>query len=131
MLKANKKILTIGLIVLTAFVAAGCGTTHSPAPSQPAQQSQSQQSAQQPVPTPTQPQTASTDGKALYDSNCASCHGAAGVGGSASAVNDGKKAEDVVKVIKDGMEPVMPAYKGQLNDTQVQAIAIYVAGLKK
>lgn len=126
MFKAKKKVLTLGLIVLTALVAVGCGTTQSPAPSQP---TQPQPSAQQTPPT--QPQTASTDGKALYDTNCAGCHGAAGAGGSASAINDGRKAQDVATIIKNGLDPVMPAFKDKLNDAQVQAIANYVATLKK
>lgn len=82
-------------------------------------------------PSTQQPQVASTDGKALYDTNCASCHGAAGAGDSASALNTGKKVQDVADVTKNGMEPVMSAYKGTLTDAQIQSIATYVASLKK
>ena len=81
---------------------------------------------------------ADPDGKALYDSKCAMCHGKDGVAkpmakGSANlndpayqAAND---AAAITKVVNDGKNK-MPAYKGKLTDPEIQAIVAHVKTLK-
>ena len=81
---------------------------------------------------------AEPDGKALYESKCAMCHGKDGVAkpmakGSAN-LNDPayQQANDVAaiaKVTSEGKNK-MPAYKGKLTDAEIQAIAAHVKTLK-
>ncbi len=79
------------------------------------------------------------DGKALFGSKCASCHGPDGKG----QTNMGKKlgAKDlttlneseaaIAKAIEQGKPPKMIAYKGKLTDEQIKTLAAYVkAGVK-
>lgn len=84
------------------------------------------------------PALAQADGKALYESKCAMCHGKDGVAkpmakGSAN-LNDPafQKANDlaaVVKVTAEGKNK-MPAYKDKLSEAEIQAIAAHVKTLK-
>jgi cytochrome c6 len=81
---------------------------------------------------------AEVDGKALYESKCAMCHGKDGVAkpmakGSAN-LNDPafQKANDaaaIAKVATEGKNK-MPAYKGKLSDAEIQAVAAHVKTLK-
>lgn len=80
---------------------------------------------------------AAEDGKALYDSKCAMCHGKDGV---AKAMAKGSKnfndpafqkemsAESIEKVTTDGKNK-MPAQKGKLSAEQIKAIADYIKTL--
>lgn len=103
----------------------GCSSNQSP--QQPSTQTpQTTQQAQNPQST-----SGTADGKALYDANCASCHGAEGKGGSASALNTGGKLSDVITTTKNGIDPVMPSYKTKLNENEIKAIGDYVVSLKK
>ena len=76
------------------------------------------------------------DGKALYQSKCAMCHGADGV---AKVMAKGSRnlnspefqktsAEDITKLVTDGKNK-MPAFKEKLKPEEVQAIATYVKTL--
>lgn len=112
-----KKICQIGLLFLP-LVIIGCATSGSPSSSAPT-------SSQA-----TQSQT-SLDGKTLYTTNCASCHGKNGEGDSASALNTIQNTQDIINTTKNGMNPVMPGFASQLNDAQAKAIADYVVSLKK
>ena len=86
----------------------------------------------------TLPAAAEVDGKALYESKCAMCHGKDGVAkpmakGSAN-LNDPayQKANDaaaIAKVVTEGRNK-MPAYKGKLTDAEIQAVAAHVKTLK-
>lgn len=78
--------------------------------------------------------SAEEDGKALYASKCAMCHGKDGVGNAMSKgsrhMNDAEfqksmTVEDIVKVITDGKNK-MPPNKDKLTAEQIQAIAAHV-----
>ena len=66
------------------------------------------------------------DAAALYESNCAACHGAAGKGGSGPAIA-GKPA-DVVAAVVDMHPKPMNAIK--LSADEVKAVAGHVAAMK-
>lgn len=84
------------------------------------------------------PASAEVDGKALFESKCAMCHGKDGVAkpmakGSAN-LNDPayQKANDaaaIAKVVTEGRNK-MPAYKGKLSEAEIQAVAAHVKTLK-
>jgi mono/diheme cytochrome c family protein len=81
---------------------------------------------------------AADDGKTLYDSKCAMCHGKDGVAksmakGSAN-LNDPKwqeanSVDAIAKTITDG-KGKMPAEKDKLTADQIKAIAAYVKTIK-
>ncbi|HSC91230.1 MAG TPA: c-type cytochrome [Gaiellaceae bacterium] len=72
----------------------------------------------------------STDGKTLFTTNCASCHtlAAAGTSGNVGPNLDQAKPPKalVVDRVTNG-KGVMPSFKGQLTDAQIQAVAEYVS----
>jgi len=123
-----KKYLMIALLVATAAVVAGCGSTKTlaptPTPTTPVPTTQST-----PAPTSSSP-TTTVKGKDVYDKSCASCHGAEGAGASAPTLNNGKTQSNVLNIVKKG-KGSMPAYAGQLSDAEIQAVSQYVADLKK
>jgi cbb3-type cytochrome c oxidase subunit III len=74
--------------------------------------------------------TTSTNGKTIFTSSCGSCHtlGAAGTHGTVGPNLDKLKpafARVKKQVINGGA--IMPAFKGKLTDTQITAVAKYVA----
>lgn len=74
--------------------------------------------------------TAAVDGKAVFESNCASCHTlkAADASGSFGPNLDDLKpdAATVQKQVENGGGG-MPAFKGQLSNAEIAAVAAYVA----
>lgn len=74
--------------------------------------------------------TASADGKAVFAANCASCHtlAAADASGSFGTNLDELKpdAATVSAQVKAGGGG-MPAFEGQLDDAEIQAVSDYVA----
>lgn len=128
-----KKYVLIGLLAgSTALV--GCGTTPAPAPQPPVVKNAatpSQSSA--PPPTTSQSTTPKTpvSGNDVFDKNCAGCHGPAGAGATAPALNtEARTQAEVVDITKKG-KGTMPGYAKVLSDNEIQAVAQYVAGLKK
>ncbi len=69
-------------------------------------------------------------GRAIYGSSCASCHGAAGGGGSGPKLADGAAAAaypdlaDQMALVAEG-KGRMPAFVGRLDDDQIRAVVRY------
>ena len=85
-------------------------------------------------------------GKAVFDTNCSSCHGATGAGdGPAGAALNPKPASfatsalDEAAMLKmvteggaaNGRSPLMLAWKGTLNEKQIADVVAYVRSFKK
>lgn len=88
-------------------------------------------------PVPAAPSAEYMAGKALFEANCASCHGMMGEGNrdmGSPRLNDaiwlygGDKAT-VVKSITFARAGVMPAWKNRLSDDSIKMAAIYVHSL--
>jgi len=83
--------------------------------------------------------SAAEDGKALFESKCAMCHGKDGVAkpmakGSAN-LNDPAwqaktKVEAVEQRVTEGKAPLMKPFKDKLTPEQIKAVAEYVKTLK-
>jgi len=68
-------------------------------------------------------------GKAVFADNCATCHGSAGTGGNGGPdLTNRPAAKQVASVIKQVTNGGggMPAFKGQLTNAQIAAVAAYV-----
>lgn len=82
-------------------------------------------------------QTMVTQGKAIYDSNCAVCHGAEGKGsvdtGAPNLTDDtwlfGGDRDVVRATVRDGRAGVMPAWDTKLGNERVMLLASYVYSL--
>jgi mono/diheme cytochrome c family protein len=79
------------------------------------------------------------DGKALYESKCAMCHGMDGVpkkmGAGSKHFNDpawkkGETVEGIVKITHEG-KGKMKGMKDKINDADAKAIAEYILTLAK
>lgn len=76
----------------------------------------------------------SKEGNAIYQENCASCHGVKGEGNydfGAPALNDaiwlyGKERETVYDVIYNGRLGVMPYWSEKLSDSTIRKLTLYV-----
>ncbi|MCA0425212.1 MAG: cytochrome-c oxidase, cbb3-type subunit III, partial [Proteobacteria bacterium] len=74
---------------------------------------------------------------ALFAENCAACHGEGGKGGldlGAPSLTDravlyGQDPDSVEQTLKHGRRGMMPAWAGRLSDTDINLLALYVAGL--
>jgi mono/diheme cytochrome c family protein len=83
------------------------------------------------------------DGKALYDANCASCHGKDGTGNTAMGKKKGCKDyndaavqakftdAEATKAIKQGIPDKMKAYGDKLSDADVAALVARIREFKK
>lgn len=87
--------------------------------------------------TPAMPSAAWLRGQAVFDANCASCHGAGGGGNrelGAPRLDDaiwlygGDKAS-VVETVTNARAGVMPTWKHRLSDDNQRMVAIYVHSL--
>lgn len=85
------------------------------------------------------PVFAAEDGKALFDSKCAMCHGSDGVakkmGTGSKNFNDAEwkktaTADGIIKITKEG-KGKMKGLGEKLNDAQMKAVADYVLTLAK
>jgi cytochrome c553 len=68
-------------------------------------------------------------GKVVFADNCATCHGSAGTGGNGGPdLTNRPAAKQVASVIKQVTNGGggMPAFKGQLTNAQIAAVAAYV-----
>jgi sulfite dehydrogenase len=74
--------------------------------------------------------SAAADGRALFTSNCGTCHtlAAAGTSGQVGPKLDGLKLEaaSVESTMRSG-SGVMPSFKGKLSDPEIAAVAAFVA----
>lgn len=76
-------------------------------------------------------------GKALFEANCAACHGADGRGnremGAANLTSAnwvyGSDEATIIETIANGRGGVMPGWTGRLDETTVKALTIYVHAL--
>ena len=76
------------------------------------------------------PAKVGNDGKAIFQANCSSCHtlkAADASGTIGPSLDQLKPAESVVQHQVEVGGGVMPAFKGKLTDTQISAVAKYVA----
>lgn len=71
-----------------------------------------------------------TAGRAVFASNCSTCHGAAGTGGNGgpdlTSRPAAKQVSAVVKQVGNGGGG-MPAFKGQLTSKEIADVAAYVS----
>jgi mono/diheme cytochrome c family protein len=73
------------------------------------------------------PDVTGADGEAVFANNCASCHGAEGAGGTAPALaGRGDLDENEVETIVRNGGGGMPAFEGQLEDDEIDAVVDYV-----
>jgi cytochrome c oxidase cbb3-type subunit 3 len=76
------------------------------------------------------------EARAVFEQNCAACHGADGQGLIGPNLTDGywlhgARPGEILKTISDGvMEKGMPAWKPVLGDARVKNLAAYVLSLK-
>ena len=74
-----------------------------------------------------------THGKAIFDQNCAACHGAAGAGGGVGPSLKGEKSKKdfnaTVAWIKNPAPPMPKLYPTPLKDGDVADVAAYVQSL--
>ena len=69
-------------------------------------------------------------GQAVYNTNCARCHGPGGGGGVGPALDDGQMTEkfpdieDQIEIITSGVGS-MPAWEGTLSPDEIRAVARY------
>jgi cytochrome c6 len=87
------------------------------------------------------------DGKALWDANCAQCHGKAGNADTKmgktlgakdltsaqvqSSFTDAKAATVIKEGVKENGKTTMKAFGGKLSDADIKALVAYVRTLKK
>jgi cytochrome c6 len=74
-----------------------------------------------------------TNGQALFEQKCASCHGSDGTAGIASAANlrtSQIKKQAIANAIADG-KSAMPSFKRQLSQEEISQLSNYVLTLRK
>jgi mono/diheme cytochrome c family protein len=145
----NAKLPLLGAS-LVALLALGCPQDKPAQPTQPASQVQpaqpATQAAQPAEPAqPAQPVAAAPsvdEGKKLYFTGCANCHGPDGtgammrgmmpkIGDLTSAETHGRlKDDDIATLIKTGRDK-MPPFGSVFNENQIKSIVAYVRTLKK
>lgn len=73
-----------------------------------------------------------TDGAAIFQQNCAVCHGPEGEGGAGPAlqgIGDHHSIEEITEVITNG-QGQMPAWEDELTPEEIDAVAEFVASLE-
>ncbi len=70
-------------------------------------------------------------GQELFEAECAPCHGVQGEGGIGPSLRESDlSVNHVISQIFGGHGPEMPAFEGELDSGQVQAVAQYVLSLR-
>ena len=93
------------------------------------------------------PSLRAADAKALWDANCAQCHGKDGhadtkMGKTLNAKDltdpkvqseftDAKATQSIKEGVKQNGKTTMKAFAGKLTDDEIQALVVYVRTLKK
>jgi mono/diheme cytochrome c family protein len=86
-----------------------------------------------PYPVKATPSDVSDTGAAVYEANCAMCHGGNGKKGLNNAKDLSVSTLDkasIIEIVKNG-KGTMPGYKDALSEKEVDAVADYVLTLKK
>lgn len=65
------------------------------------------------------------NGAEIYQSNCMSCHGQEGAGGSGPALQSSSDYNAVVQQVKNGGGG-MPAFEGQLSEQEIADVSAYI-----
>ncbi len=71
-----------------------------------------------------------SEGREIYSSRCARCHGSSGGGGTGPKLADGAVVAaypdiaDQLEIISDGKNG-MPSFAGSLSESQIEAVARY------
>ncbi|MBK5223816.1 MAG: cytochrome c [Acidimicrobiia bacterium] len=71
------------------------------------------------------------EGREVWSSTCAKCHGADGGGGSGVKLADGRaeelhpQVESMIEVVTEG-KGAMPSFGGSLSDEEIEAVVRYV-----
>jgi cbb3-type cytochrome c oxidase subunit III len=76
------------------------------------------------------PAKVGNDGKAIFQANCSSCHTLKAAGATGTIGPDLDQLKPAQPVVQHQVEVgggVMPAFKGKLTDTQITAVAKFVA----
>jgi len=79
---------------------------------------------------PVLPGAPTPNGAQLFEANCATCHGAAGQGGSGPALAGNPRAANAPNV-RDAVSfgrGMMPGFQGRLDSNQIDAVVSYVTG---
>ena len=72
------------------------------------------------------------EGREIWGTHCASCHGPSGQGGRGAKLNDGEifksysEAEAMITVINDGKGQGMPAFNSKLTLSETEAVIRYI-----
>lgn len=90
---------------------------------------------------------AAADPKALWDANCAQCHGKTGAADTKmgkllnakdltdpkvqAAFSDAKATQSIKEGVKENGKTTMKAFGGKLSDDEIKALVAYVRTLKK
>lgn len=89
--------------------------------------------AAQAEPQTTAPTSPQPPGAALFQANCAMCHGPDGKGirsiGTPNFTSIGEDPAHVAQTIRSGKAGKMPSFSGKLSDTEITEISQWVSGL--
>jgi mono/diheme cytochrome c family protein len=69
-----------------------------------------------------------TAGRALYETNCAACHGAGGEGSGSYPSIVGEGGSDAIDIVTNG-DGGMPAFGGRLTEQEIADVVAYVETL--
>lgn len=72
-----------------------------------------------------------TDISRLYQQHCAACHGRNLQGALAPSMLDdhwthGSSDEALARIIREGVDDAMPAFKGELSDAEIRAMVVFI-----
>ncbi len=139
-MKGSIKLIAVAAAFTFAFA---CGSTTDTAKNNNVPANGQTEARQTPLPKPTLDEVAM--GAKVYETNCTTCHQAAGTGGKVTVegkslkvhdlTSDHVKNHDDAAIIKDIMEGAeddgMPAFKDKLSEGELRAVVAYIRQLQK